>query len=143
MPRVPESPGVTVLPEGAYGMVRYAKPQINDDFLRGGQAATEAMKLSAEAQKQLQKQKAEAQELAATDLANQFFNKGTAMLVGQDGALRTMGANIKDGHRGQPFALGWLNDIDEMGRDLSGGSPYRHSEDESVPTRLCFEACGA
>lgn len=118
MPRVPDSPGVTVLPQGDYGTVQFARPQINMDFTQYGKAADYAEQGFAIQRDKIEKQERQAKDLVATDMANQYFNLGTRKLSGENGALHQMGAKVKDGHRGQAFAMGWLSELDEDGRNI-------------------------
>ena len=118
MPRVPESPGVTVLPQGDYGMVQYAQPQINKEFEDYGKAGEYASQAAALSRARLDRQKREAKELVATDMANQYYNTIVRELNKEDGPLRQMGAKVKDGHRGQSFSQGWLAEFDEDGRTI-------------------------
>ena len=118
MPRVPESPGVTTLPQGDYGMVQYARPHVNTDFTNYGQAAGYTEQAIALQRDRLDRETKQRQQAAATDLVNQFANYGTDTLAGENGALLEMGVQTRPDANGVSFRDRWMRKIDAHGREL-------------------------
>lgn len=123
MPRVPESPGVTVLPQGDYGTVQYSRPQINMEFTDYGQAAGFAEQGFALKRDKLEKEKLKADEDAATDVVNQWVRRMNESAVGENGWLHEQEADIrsyKDRYNGRGFTEVHMSEGDDLARELVG-----------------------
>lgn len=111
MPQVPELNGLMVDPAGGrQGRFEYA-PTKSDQTAQKyfADAADKAVEFTARQIRAQKKARDDMVDARATELANQFYQYGTEITVGKDGALRKLGADVVKPKDGQPFTQTYVN----------------------------------
>lgn len=111
MPQVPEFKGLMVDPAGVrQGRFEYA-PTKSDQTAQKyfADAADKAVEFTARQIRAQKKAHDDMVDARATELANQFYQYGTEITVGKDGALRKLGADVVKPKDGQPFTQTYVN----------------------------------
>ena len=115
MPRVPESPGVSVLQEGRLGYANFDPTPIDRGFVRQQKETDEAFARFQKVQKKIRQ---EAVDTRASDIANQYYRTVTRKMTGKDGALTKKAADVTAGYNGKNYVDGYMSEFRAIGRDL-------------------------
>lgn len=120
MPRVPESPGVSVLESGRLQYASMDPTPIDTSF---DDRQKEVIKATVRMNTVQQKMRREAIETRASDVANQYYRAVIQRMTGKDGALTKKKADVVQGYNGKSFVEGYMSDFHKLGRDLISTLP--------------------
>lgn len=120
MPQVPELKGLMVEPAGArQGRFEYTQTQSDKTAQKYfADAASAAVELTGRQMRAQKKAHDDMVDARATELANQFYQYGTEITVGKDGALRKFGADVVKPKDGQPFTQTYVSLLENRANEI-------------------------
>ena len=115
MPRVPESPGVSVLQDGRLQYANFQPTPVDTSF---DENQKQTIKTAQRYATVMEKARKEAVETRASDIANQYYRTVTRKMTGKDGALTKKAADVTAGYNGKNYVDGYMSEFRSIGRDL-------------------------
>lgn len=136
MPRVPESPGVSVLESGRLQYASMDPTPIDTSF---DDRQKEVIKATVRLNTVQQKMRREAIETRASDVANQYYRAVIQRMTGKDGALTKKKADVVQGYNGKSFVEGYMSDFHKLGRDLISTLPDQEIAEAAIRKMSNFD----
>lgn len=138
MPRVPESPGVSVLEEGRLGYASFDPTPIDTGFVQQQKETNEAFRRHVRVRGEMQKQQdaklerlrkedeakrekmlQEAREARASDAANRYYRSTIRKMTGKGGALTKQAADVVSGYNGKNYVDGYMGEFNKDAQDIA------------------------